>query len=59
MEENIEIVVEKMLPRICDVVPKDALLTMARVSFEPSVYTFVETIINFLYGPAWGDGGDA
>lgn len=50
---------ENPIPRICDVVPKDALLKMARDSFEPCVYAFVEKIINVLYGPAWGDGGDA
>lgn len=58
-DENVEVVVKPLLPRICDVVPKDALLKMARDSFEPSVYAFVEKIINLLYGPAWGDGGDA
>ena len=50
---------ENPIPRICDVVPKDALLKMARESFEPCVYAFVEKIINVLYRPAWGDGGDA
>ena len=58
-EENVEVVVERLLPRICDVVPKDAILKMARDSFEPCVYAFVEKIICLLYGPAYADGGDA
>ena len=59
MDKKVQVLVEKMLPRVCDVITKEQALKVAREAFEPCVYDFVEKIICLLYGPAWGDGGDA
>ena len=59
MDKKVKALVEKMLPRVCDVLTKEQVLKMARESFEPIVYEFVEQIICLLYGPSWVDGEDA